>query len=274
MGQVLHGSAKTTHAVRSAIQRSRATLKELAQQYNVNPTTVAKWKKRNFIRDAPMGPQKGTPTVLTLEEEAMCVAFLQRTLLFLDDCLYASQPIIPNLSRSALHRRYQRHGISRLPDEEDANPIKKKSKKYPIGYFHLDIAEVRTQAGKLYLFVAIDRTSKFAYTELHDTSDRNVATAFLRNLIKAIPYTIHTILTDNSSQCCHAPRYRNGPTAQWITHMFGRCCHEHGIEHRLTKPKPSWANGQVERMNRTIKEATVKRYHYGSHAQLKTCTTF
>ena len=191
------------------------------------------------------------------------------TVLPLDDCLYALQPTIPHLSRSTLHRCYQRHSISRLPDVEGNKPAKKKFKKYPIGYFHIDIAEVRTEEGKLYLFVAIDRTSKFTYAELHDKSDRKISTAFLRNLIEAVPYKTHTILTDNGSQFCH-PRYRNGPAAQWITHMFDLCCNEHGIEHRLTKPKHPWTNGQVERMNRTIKEATVKRYHYNSHDQLKT----
>jgi transposase-like protein len=269
MGQILHGSAKTTHAIRTAIQRSQATLKELAQQYGINPKTVAKWRKRDFVDDAPMGPKKPASTVLTAEEEAMCVAFRRHTLLPLDDCLYALQPTIPHLSRSTLHRCYQRHNISRLPDVEENKPAKKKFKKYPIGYFHIDIAEVRTEEGKLYLFVAIDRTSKFAYAELHNKSDRKISTAFLRNLIEAVPYKIHTILTDNGSQFCH-PRYRNGPAAQSITHMFDLCCNEHGIEHRLTKPKHPWTNGQVERMNRTIKEATVKRYHYNSHEQLKT----
>jgi transposase InsO family protein len=43
-------------------------------------------------------------------------------------------------------------------------------------------------------------------------------------------------------------------------------CWQHGIEHRLTKVGHPWTNGQVERMNRTLKEATVHRYHYGSHA--------
>jgi transposase InsO family protein len=43
-----------------------------------------------------------------------------------------------------------------------------------------------------------------------------------------------------------------------------------GIEHRLTKPNHPWTNGQVERMNRTIKDATVKRFHYDSHGQLRT----
>lgn len=47
-------------------------------------------------------------------------------------------------------------------------------------------------------------------------------------------------------------------------------CDANGIEHRLTKPNHPWTNGQVERMNRTIKEATVKRFHYESHDQLRT----
>jgi transposase InsO family protein len=51
--------------------------------------------------------------------------------------------------------------------------------------------------------------------------------------------------------------------------MFAMRCRENGIEHRLTKIKHPWTNGQVERMNRTIKEATVKRYHYDRHEQLE-----
>src|SRR5258705_9721611 len=68
--------------------------------------------------------------------------------------------MVLRLTRSSLHRCFQRHGISRLPETGGDKPAKKKSKAYPIGYFHLDIAEVRTEEGKLYLFVAIDRTSK------------------------------------------------------------------------------------------------------------------
>ncbi|RAK20002.1 integrase-like protein, partial [Salipiger aestuarii] len=46
-----------------------------------------------------------------------------------------------------------------------------------------------------------------------------------------------------------------------MEHIFDRVCSEHGIEHRLAKVNHPWTNGQVERMNRTLKEATVKRYH-------------
>ena len=178
------------------------------------------------------------------------------------------QTSIPHLTRSSLHRCLQRHGISRLPQLEESR-TRRKFKQYPLGYFHIDIAEVRTEEGKLYLFVAIDRTSKFAYAELHAQSNRKVAVEFLRSLIKAVPYKIHTILTDNGVQFCYLPRYRNGSTARFVTHMFDLCCREHGIEHRTTKVNHPWTNGQAERMNRTIKEATVKRYHYSSHDELK-----
>ena len=98
----------------------------------------------------------------------MIVAFRRHTLLPLDDCPYALQSTIPNLSRSSLHRCLQRHGISRLPEIDGDKPAKQKFKVYPIGYFHIDIAEVRTKEGKLYLFVAIDRTSNFAFVQLHE----------------------------------------------------------------------------------------------------------
>ena len=163
MGQLLHGSARTTEAVRRAIQHSQASLNALAAGHGINPKTVAKWRKRGFARDAPMGPKEVRSTVLEPEEEAAIVAFRKYTLLPLDDCLYALQPSFPQLTRSSLHRCLQRHGISRLPEIEGEKPAKKKFKAYPIGYFHVDIAEVQTDEGRLYLFVAIVRLPQFQY---------------------------------------------------------------------------------------------------------------
>jgi transposase InsO family protein len=100
-------------------------------------------------------------------------------------------------------------------------------------------------------------------------ANRVTASAFLTALIKAVPYTIHTVLTDNGIQFRLPPRYADGPTARFVTHMFEMRCQENGIEHRFTRINHPWTNGQVERMNRTIKEATVKRYHYDSHTQLE-----
>ena len=136
---------------------------------------------------------------------------------------------------------------------------------------------MQTAEGKLYLFVAIDRTSKFVYVEVHTKTGKMLAAQFLRNLIAAVPYAIHIVLTDRAS----AGAIGSSPMARGIQfanqeqqrfafqHIFNRVCLEHGIEHRLTKIKHPWINGQVERMNRTIKDATVKRYHYDSHQQFK-----
>ena len=146
MGQVLHGSATTTHAIRAAIQRSQASISELSEKYGINPKTVAKWRNREGVDDAAMGRKEIRSSVLSIEEEAAVVAFRKHTLLPLDDCLYALQASIPHLTRSSLHRCLQRHGISRLPDVEGTKP-RKKFKQYPIGYFHIDIAEVRTEEG-------------------------------------------------------------------------------------------------------------------------------
>jgi Integrase core domain len=223
MGQILHGSATTTHAIRAAIQRSKAPLKELASQYGLNHKTVAKWRKRAFVHDAAMGPKTPRSTVLSGEEEAMVIAFRKHTLLALDDCLYSLQASIPpHLTRSSLHRCFQRHGRSRLPAIAGEKPAKRPFKAYPIGYFHIDIAEVRTEEGKLHLFVAIDRTSKFAFAQLHEAANIHTAAAFLTAPIAAVPYKVHTVLTDNGVQFC----------------------------------------------NRTLKDATVRRYHYVSHSQL------
>jgi len=264
VGQLLHGSARTTAALRRTIQRSQESIARLAARYDLNAKTVAKWRRRTTVEDARMGPRQPHSTVLTAEQEAMIVAFRKRTLLALDDCLYALQASIPHLTRSSLHRCLQRHGISRLPEAEGDKPAKKKFAKYAIGYFHVDIAEVHTAQGRLYLFVAIDRTSKFAYAELRGDKTRATACEFLRKLVAAVPYRIHTILTDNGIQFTNRLKDRRA-----FKHLFDRICEEQDIEHRLTKVNHPWTNGQVERMNRTIKEATVKRYHYETHDQLK-----
>ncbi|KQS94099.1 MULTISPECIES: IS481 family transposase [unclassified Rhizobium] len=278
MGQILHGSATTTEAVRRAIHSSQESLRALSRRYGINQKTVAKWKKRTSLADLPTGPKEPHSTVLSVEHEAVIVAFRRHTLLPLDDCLYALQPTIPHLTRSSLHRCLQRHGISRLPDVQGDKEPKKKFKSYPIGYFHVDIAEVHTAEGRLYLFVAIDRTSKFAFTQLVEKATRRIAGNFLRALAIAVPYKIHTVLTDNGTHFTDPTgdgwtpddiKAMRKDKAPFRCHSFEMACADLDIEHRLTKPRHPWTNGQVERMNRTIKDATVKRFHYDDHDQLR-----
>jgi transposase InsO family protein len=126
--------------------------------------------------------------------------------------------------------------------------------------------------------VAIDRTSKFAFVKLVEKAGKMAAAKFLREFIEAVPYKIHTVLTDNGVQFTNRACDRYA-----FQHIFDRVCEENGIEHRKTKVNHPWSledqktvqwtvfptNGQVERMNRTIKDATVKRYHYADHDQLR-----
>src|SRR5215218_8967795 len=279
MGQVHHGSATTTEAIRRAIQHSEASLRTLAARYGINQKTVAKWKRRTSVADVPTGPKEPRSTVLSVEDEAIVVAFRRHTLLPLDDCLYALQATIPHLTHSSLHRCLQRHGLSRLPDTDGDKPRRAQFKRYPIGFFHIDIAEVRTEQGRFYLLVAIDRTSKFAFVELHERVTRRVAGDFLRALIAAVPYRVHTVLTDHGTHFTE-PNGNTWTPAEikdmlarkqlFRAHAFELACAQNDVEHRLTKPRHPWTNGQVERMNRTIKEATVQRFYYATHDQLRT----
>jgi transposase-like protein len=261
MGQILHGSARTTAAVRRAIQDSQESLRALAKRHGVNQKTVAKWRQRRSLADLKTGPKEPRSTVLSIEEEAMIVAFRRHTLLPLDDCLYALQASIPHLTRSSLHRCLQRHYISRLPEVEGDKPKRGKFRSYPIGYFHIDIAEVRTEQGRLYMFVAIDRTSKFAFVELHETAKTATARDFLHRLIAAVPYKIHTVLTDNGSHFTTpgaggsaVPLIReaiaNGELFR--AHAFELACARNDIDHRTTKPK---------RRGRAVKAVSVASGH-------------
>jgi transposase-like protein len=264
--------------VRRAIHHRQESLRALARRHGINPKTVAKWKKRTSVQDKRTGPKEPRSTVLSTEEEAIIIAFRRHTLLPLDDCLYALQATIPHLTRSSLHRCLQRHGMSRLPETEGGKPAKTRFKPDPIGSFHIDIAEVRTEQGKLYLFVAIDRTSKFAFVEWHEKATRRIAGDFLRHLIAAVPYRVHTVLTDNGTHfttpgntASAAPLIKEAIARGELfrAHAFELACAQNDVDHRLTKPRHPWTNGQVERMNRTIKDATVRRYHDDSHDQLR-----
>src|SRR5262245_44063517 len=91
LGQVLHGCATTTTAIRRAIQHSQASLRALAKRYGINPKTVAKWRQRSAVTDRPTGPKAGKSTVLSIEEEASVVAFRITELRVASDRVSASQ---------------------------------------------------------------------------------------------------------------------------------------------------------------------------------------
>src|SRR3712207_2726187 len=138
MAGVLHGSARTTPRIRAELQASQETTRALAVRYGLNPKTVQKWRKRTTTADQPMGPKRPRSTTLTEAEEAIIVEFRRRTLLPLDDVLGCLRESIPKLTRSALHRCLVRHGLSRLPKDEENTSKRKRFAETQIGYVHID----------------------------------------------------------------------------------------------------------------------------------------
>jgi transposase InsO family protein len=282
MGQVLHGSATTTEAIRRAIQDSQepegsfeALRDQPEDRREVEESDLGGGcadRAEEALLDGSHDRGGGCDRRLPAAHPAAARRLPLRAAADNsepDPLFIASLPAAPRHFPTARCRRRQ------ASQEE--------FKCYPIGYVHIDIAEVQTAEGKLYLFVAIDPTSKFAYVELHKRATKMIAAAFLRHLIQALPYQIHTILTDGANVYLRPSKARvaerqaltmgiqfknREQDGTAMEHIFGRTCRENGIEHRTTKVKHPWTNGQVERMNRTIKEATVRRFHYDSHDQL------
>jgi transposase InsO family protein len=184
---------------------------------------------------------------------------------------------IPTLSRSALHRCLQRHGISRLPRDEERASKRKRFAETRIGYVHVDACELRLAQGKLFMFLAIDRVSKFVHVAFFDANTKANGAAFLREVVAVFPYRLHTVLTDNGMAFADLPKNRGRyPEIEALFggHIFDRVCEQHGITHKLTKPYHPWTNGQAERMNRTVKassrdDGAIKAFHYPDLAALR-----
>lgn len=239
-----HANTRTTEKIRAEIRRSPESLRVLAKRYNIDPKTVAKWKKRENSDNLPAGPKPGSHGKLTAEEEDTIVRFREQTLLPLDDCLYALQAHIPHLRRSSLHRCLQRHGISNLAGAAPADGAAGAEGASRLGYLHIDGAEVRSGEGVHYLFNAIDQASKFVFVRMGRQGGPAEAADFLAALAARSPFRIDRVLTLDA-----APFVADGGET-----AFGRMCRDLGIEHRLTASTHPWTRGRGIRMGRMLQD--------------------
>ena len=146
---------------------------------------------------------------------------------------------ISKLTRSSLHRCLERHGISRLPASAEKGSKRGKFAGIATGYVHIDISEMRLAQGKLNMFLAIDRVPKFTYVEFRDDAGKMNGADFLRGVVQAFPYPLHTVLTNNGMAFAELPKNRGRHVAietMFGGHIFDRVCKEHGITHKLIKP--------------------------------------
>lgn len=263
----LHGSARTTPRIRAELQSAVGSNRHLAKLYGINVKTVAKWRSRDSVLDRPMGPRSRGSDHLNAQQQSQIIV-LRNHGLSLDDLMGQLLTSIPKLSRSALHRCLQRLGINRLA-LKCSKPKRGQFEATTLGFVHIDSAEMKLGSGKQHMFVAVDRVTKFTHVAFFDRATKANGAQFLRQVIEAFPYRIHTVLTDNGVAFAEQERYRGSVTHACIGHIFERVCLFNGIKHKRTRPYHPWTNGMVERMNRTIRDATIKSYEYLDMAQLR-----
>lgn len=259
----LHARATTTPAVRAAIQASTDNPAVLAKRHGIAWETAEKWQSRAATGEVHDRSHTAHRLQTTLTEaQGAIVVHLRKTLqLPLDDLLLVTQEFISAAaSRSAIDRLLRRHGVSRLDKaveaKDSSKPAWKPFKAYEPGFVHVDVKylpKMIDQDRRQYLFVAIDRATRWVHIACYDEKTAANAERFLKDLHEACPVKITRLLTDNGTEFTDRLFGRNpkDPSGQ---HEFDQLCTALGIEHRLTKPRTPQTNGMVERFNGRISE--------------------
>jgi len=245
----LHSQATTTPKIRAVIQASNEPAWALAERHGTTEQTVWKWRKRDSVHDRSHTPHR-LQTTLTPAQEAVAVALRKTLLVSLDDLLAVVREFLnPNVSRSGLDRCLRRHGVGSLRDlkAKDEKPKHSGFKAYEPGYIHIDVKYLPRMANETsrgYLFVAIDRATRRVFIAIYRNKTAANARRFLRDLERACPIRIRTILTDNGKEFTDRlfGLRKRAATGQ---HEFDTLCSALGIEHRLTPPRSPQTNGMV-----------------------------
>jgi len=273
MSQV-HPLARTTPRTRAEINSSSASIAELAKLYNISLATARKWKQRDDVEDRSHCPKR-LNTTLSPAQEILVVELRRLLLLSLDDLLVITREFIcPAVSRSGLDRCPRRHGVATLrdlyPKEEGEAEAKKTFKDYEPGFLHIDIKylpQMPDETQRRYLFVAIDRATRWVYLRIYADQTEHSSVDFLRRVKQAAPMKIVKLLTDNGSQ--FTDRFTSQKKEASGQHVFDRECVALGIEHRLAPPRHPQTNGMVERFNGRIAEL-IGQTRFASAAELQT----
>ena len=273
----IHPNARTTPKVRSEMQadwRAGMTYVAIAKKHNTSVATATKWANRASTSDKSHRPDKLQTSLTELQE--LLIVYLRTTLLLSLDDLFAitREHIKPDISRAALHRCLARNDVGNLralmPTEEkqDDKPVKA-FKDYPPGFVHIDIKylpQMPDEQQRRYLFVAIDRASRWVHLAIYDDKSAQSASDFVKTVVEKAPFIISKILTDNGKEFTdrYTAKGEREPTGE---HIFDRVCKAYKIEHRLTKPRHPQTNGMVERFNGRV-SILLATTHFISSEQL------
>ena len=266
----LHKNATTTPAMRLAIQRASGSDYELAREFNVTRDTIRKWRKRDSVQDHSHTAHRLQTTLNGAQEEL--VVYLRTQLrLPLDDLLAVIHEFIePSMSRSALDRLLRRRGCSRLPAPQAQPSTGKAFKAYEPGYVHVDLKylpQMANEKSRSYVFVAIDRATRWVYICIKRSKTAAAAKSFLKALSAAAPFRIRTILTDNGKEFTDR-LFGSRARDESGQHEFDALCQALEIEHRLTQPRHPQTNGMVERFNGRL-EQVLRSHRFNSAEDLQ-----
>ena len=258
----IHPNARTTPSVRVEIARSSEPSGVLARRFGVSTETIRKWRKRGpaDCQDRSARPHK-LPWKATEEERAIVCALRQSTGFPLDDLTFVVTHFLPHLNRDAVYRILKAEGLGRLPPASQRQRETGTFKDYDLGFVHVDIKhlpKLETTDGerrKRFLYVAIDRASRWVHLAVRDDELASSAIAFLKEAIAAAPFQVTHVLTDRGS--C------------FTAEGFEEACRKLKVQHRKTKPYTPQTNGMVERFNgRVQREVLGITVH--SHQDLET----
>jgi transposase InsO family protein len=270
----IHPQARTTPLTRAEIHHSSEPLSVLMQRYNISKDTARKWKNRPDHQDRSHRAHT-LATTLSAAQEVIVLELRRLCLIPLDDLTYLTKRFInPEASRSGINRLLCREGLSNLKElmaslTDEATPKPKTFKDYEPGFIHVDIKylpQMPDETSRRYLFVAIDRATRWVFFHIYDNQSEQSSADFLHRLLEAAPMKISKVLTDNGTQ--FTDRFTSKAKCETGDHLFDRHCKAHGIEHRLIKPRHPQTNGMVERFNGRISEV-VKQTRFESAAQLQ-----
>jgi transposase InsO family protein len=246
----IHPNARTTPAVRAEIARSAEPTGELARRYGVSTETVRKWRRRGATdcRDRSSRPRR-LPWKASEEERAVVCALRRATGFPLDDLTFVVAHFLPHLDRDNVYRILKAAGLSRRPAAAAPRREAGTFGEYGLGFVHVDVKhlpKLRTAGGewrKRFLFVAIDRRSRFVHLAVRDDETEASARAFLGEALAAFPFRVTHVLTDRGG--C------------FTAEGFEKACREHGVEHRRTRPYTPRTNGMVERFNGRVQREVL-----------------
>lgn len=267
MKQENHSNARTNIHIRSLINNSDSSNLELSKRFEVSKNTICKWKNRATFEDKSSKPNT-IKYSLSYDEMELLIHLRSATWWALDEIVELVYGEESSAKRSAVYRLFKKNDINNAPQEKKEEA--KKFKEYSPGYLHLDVTYLpKINGKKRYLYVVIDRATRLMYYKIYNNKTAINTQDFVLEAMAFLPFNITHILTDNGLEFTNRLlKSKKGESCKKAS-LLDEICLKENIEHRLTEPFTPKTNGMVERVNKTIKDNTIKIHQYENLEQME-----